>query len=308
MSRPDSSFTLEKIFPGTFALQGVLGGMLGGLVWVWAMILWSKKPQLTEMISIIPQAIFVGAIFGAILATIFWVTHSSADLHAGAGMRIALMINIVGVIAILLSKFPELIRDGYFPTWVMVSWVSCLPITLLVGSRVKPWALFTFGSVAALHKDVQSRIGSKSVAATLGTLPLRFLSLTVLAVWILKFSCERNVDAEVISGAWMLIAPAVYPALSAYVTFRSPRKFTLLIIGIAINLPYGLISTAAFANSANTSWVSQLPQSVNFICLAFTLAWALFLVTRLTVQTGEPLIPTPALKKFVITRARSPQP
>jgi hypothetical protein len=306
MKKPDSSFALEKLVPGAFALQGVLGGILGGLVWIWTMILWSKAPKLTEMVSIIPQTIFVGAIFGAILATIIWVTHSGSDLRTGAGMRVALMINIVGAIAILLSKFPELVSDRYFPTWVMISLVSCLPTTLLVGSRVKPWALFTFGSITGFQKNVQTRIESKSVLATFGTLPLRFLSLTVLGLWILKFFCERRLDADLRAAALMFLMPVVYPALSALVTFRSPRKLTLLMIGISINLPHGLISTAAFANSSNTSWVSQLPGNVNLICLAFTLAWALFLIARLSVQTGEPIIPMAGLSKFVMKR--SPQP
>jgi hypothetical protein len=306
MIRKDSSFAVEEFIPGTFALQGVFGGLVGALVWVWGLILWSGKPDFMEMVSIIPQTMFVGAIFGAILATIIWLTHSGTDLRTGAGMRVALMINIVGAVAIVLSKFPELMSDGYFPTWVMVSLVSCLPVALLVGSRVKPWELFTFGSVAVLRKSVQTRVGSQNGWATLGTLPLRFLSIVMLAVWILKFSCERKFDAGVIRGALMFIAPMVYPAISAYVTFRSPRKFILLMIGIAINLPQGLISTAAFANSSNTSWVSQLPANVNFVCLAFTVAWTLFLIARLSVKTGEPIIPTAALSKLVMRR--SPQP
>jgi hypothetical protein len=306
MKQADSSFELEKLVPGAFVLQGVMGGMLGGFVWVLALILWSTEPNYMEMVSIIPQTVFLGAIFGAILATVIWITHSGSDLRTGAGMRVVLMINIVGVIAIFLGKFSELIKDGHFPTWVMVSLVSALPTTLLVGSRVEPWALFTFGSITGIRNKVQTRMGSQNVCATFATLPLRFLSLTVLAVWIMKFSCERKPDADPMSSAIWFLTPIVYPALSAYVTFRSPRKLTLLMIAIGINLPHGLISTAAFANSSNTSWIDQLPQNVNFICLAFTVTWALFLIARLSVQTGEPVIPITGLSKFVLKR--SPQP
>jgi len=306
MKKIDSSFELECLIPGAFVLQGVLGGMLGGFVWVWALIFWTHEPQYMEMISIIPQATFVGAIFGAILATVIWITHSGSDLRTGAGMRVVLMINIIGVIALLLGRFSELVTDRHFPTWVTISLVSALPTTLLVGSRVKPWALFTFGSITGFRKKVQTRIGSTNVWATLGTLPLRFLSLTVLVVWIMKFSCEHRLDADVTSAAVLFLTPILYPALSAYVTFRSPRKLTLLMMAIAINLPHGPISSAAFPSSSNTSWLEQLPQNPNFICLAFTVAWALFLIARLSVQTGEPVIPMTGLSKLVMRR--SPQP
>jgi len=280
--------------------------MLGGFVWVWALIFWTHEPQYMEMISIIPQTTFVGAIFGAVLATVIWVTHSGSDLRTGAGMRVVLMINIVGVIALLLGRFSELLSDRHFPTWVTISLVSALPTTLLVGSRVKPWALFTFGSITGFRKKVQTRIGSTNVWATLATLPLRFLSITVLVVWIMKFSCEHKLDADVTSAAGLFLTPIVYPALSAYVTFRSPRKLTLLMMAIAINLPHGPISTAAFPSSSNISWIDQLPQHVNFICLAFTVAWALFLIARLSVQTGEPVIPINGLSKFVLKRSLQP--
>ena len=306
MKQADSSFELEKLVPGTFVLQGILGGMLGGFVWVWALILWSTKPDYVEMVSIIPQTVFVGAISGAILATVLWVTHSGSDLRTGAGMRVVLMVNILGVTALLVGRFSELITDRHFPTWVTIAWVSALPTTLLVGSRVKPWALFTFGSITGFRKKVQTRIGSTNVWATLATLPLRFLSLTVLVVWIMKFSCEQKLDADVTSAVVLFLTPIVYPALSAYVTFRSPRKLTLLMMAIAINLPHGPISAAAFPSSSNISWLEQLPQNPNFICLAFTVAWALFLIARLSVRTGEPVIPIDGLSKFVMKR--SPQP
>jgi len=306
MNKADSSFALESLIPGTFVLQGILGGMLGGFVWVWALIYCTHEPQYMEMISIIPQTTFVGAIFGAILATVIWITHSGSDLRTGAGMRVVLMINIIGVIALLLGRFSELVTDRHFPTWVTISLVSALPTTLLVGSRVKPWALFTFGSITGFRNKVQTKMGSKNVCATFATLPLRFLSLTVLAVWIMKFSCERKLDMDPTSAAVLFLTPMVYPALSAYVTFRSPRKLTLLMLAVGINLPHGLISTAAFANSSNTSWIDQLPQNVNFICLAFTVTWALFLIARLSVQTGEPVIPVHGLSKFVMRRSLQP--
>ena len=283
----DTSFALETTLPGTFALQGILGGILGGFVYTWAMTVWIDHPQLNDMLLGMPLVMFQAAILGAIMATIIWLVHLVLDFRMGAGMRVALMINTLGAVAIVLSRLFEL-KDRYFPGYVLISLLSALPTALLVGSRVRPWELFTFGSIAVPQNDVLTREGSKSVPATLATLPIRFLSLFVLAVWILKFSCGRKYD--VISAASMFVIAAVYPALCAYISFRSPRKWTLLLVAIAINAPQGLISTAAFADYSNPYSLGPLQlKDVSIVYIAFVTAWAIFLIARLSVRTSKPM-------------------
>jgi hypothetical protein len=287
----DPSFALEEIVPGTFALQGVLGGLIGGFVYILAMAVWSATPRLDDMLVILPLAMFVGAILGAMKATIIWLVHLMSDLRMGAGMRVALMINTLGVIAILLGRFSELRDDQSFASYLVIALLCALPTALLVGSRVKPWELFTFGSIAVYHKDVQTREGSRSVRATLGILPIRFLSIITLAVWILTISCERKFGADVIATASMFVIPAVYPGFCAYLSFRSPRKWNLLLIAIAINAPQGLISTAAFANDSGTYWLEPvLFHHLTIVYLAFVTAWAIFLIARLSLRTSQPMM------------------
>ena len=296
------SFSLENVLPGTFVLQGILGGILGGLVYVWMTTLWSQKPDFDETLLSIPLTMFLGAILGALAAIVFWIVYLGSDLRMSAGLRVALMINILGAIALFLGRFSRSEPD--FAHYIVIALLSALPTALLVGSRVKPWGLFTFGSIAVYHKDVQKREGSRSVPATLGSLPLRFLSLFTLAVWILKFSCERKFGPDTLSTAQMFVIPAVYPALCAWVSFRSPRKWSLLLMGIAINPPLGLISTAAFANYSNSYWFGplQLPD-LNIFYLAFVTAWGIFLIARLSMRTSKPMMASSGFSEL-LTQAR----
>ena len=62
------------------------------------------------------------------------------------------------------------------------------PVALLFGSRVKPWELFTFGSIAV--GEVNHRSGSKSILGTLGSLPLRFLGIGTTAYILLSIISE----------------------------------------------------------------------------------------------------------------------
>jgi hypothetical protein len=283
----DPSFALENVLPGTFVLQGILGGILGGLIYVWTTSLCGPKPNFNETLLSIPLVLFLGAILGAIEALIFWIVYLASDLRMSAGIRAALMINTLGVIALFLGGF-SLRNDDYFSAYLVIALLCALPTALLVGSRVKPWGLFTFGSIAVYDKAVRKREGSRNVPATLGSLPLRFLSLFVLVIWILKFSCERKFGQDVISTAEMFVTPAVYPALCAYVSFRSPRKWSLLTMGIAINPPLGLISTAAFVNRSDIPCFGSLPLTA--VYLAFVIAWGLFLTARLNVRTSQPMM------------------
>jgi len=164
------------------------------------------------------------------------------------------------------------------------------PIALLVGSRVKPWELFTFGSVAA--GEVDQRSGSRSILATLGTLPLRFLNISAIAFMALYAAYEFNTAPnanEVLAMSLFLSVIGSYPLFGAYVTFRSPRKIVLFVLGVIINIPIILVWLLAFRWYLAES--DELPFQIVAISGAFILAWGIFLIARL----GAKLSPASSL-------------
>ena len=281
----DPSFALEKILPGTFVLQGILGGILGGFIYVAATTLRSDKPDLTEVLVVTPLFMFAGAIFGALMATTIWMLPLASGLRMGAGMRVALVINGVGLVALVMIQVAEIYKNHDLAATVFIAMLSGLPTALLVGSRVKPWKLFTFGSIAMVRNGVETRDESENLLSILGTLPLRFLSLATVAVWFLRLACERKINPEVFSFPTWFVISAVYPVFSAYVTFRSPRISVLLINAIGINLPLIFFSAVAYTNYSDVVSLSSLPYDLSILRTAFVLAWIIFLAARLSVQT-----------------------
>jgi hypothetical protein len=187
-----------------------------------------------------------------------------------------------------------------FVGWILIAFVSSLPTALLVGSGVKPWELFTFGSIAVKG----GRLGSRSILKTLATLPLRFLSMLALAEWILFFACQRvkgpfhNVIVVTFS------VPVVYLFYSAYMTFRSPRRIVLLISGIGMSLPFALIAFRAYWIYFAT-WPAKELLIKGVIASACVVIWALFLIARLSLRTSH-AIPVSVLNELLSRRANNP--
>ena len=158
-----------------------------------------------------------------------------------------------------------------------------IPTSHFVDS-LNPWKLFTFGSIVV---DDQ-RVGSKSILATLGTLPLRFLSLVGLIAWILRYSFGPDPDWEPFISSELngivFVHNAIYLAVSAYLTFRSPRKVVLPALGLLLNL-HGFFAFLLFLNYTRTH--SPKGWMISVICATFLIAWVLFLISRLAAPTNE---------------------
>jgi hypothetical protein len=175
-----------------------------------------------------------------------------------------------------------------FASGVGIAWFTVLPVALLVGSQVKPWEFFTFGSIATSNG---TRIGSRSVLATLGTLPLRLLSIFASVVWVLTFVCERYIKSTAIGDDKLFTVPLVYFLVSTYLTFRSPRKLVLLAIGILLNVPTAfLFYTSYQINFKDELWGEEIPWLVSMSGM-FLIAWVLFLVARMCVGLRRRTVP-----------------
>jgi hypothetical protein len=280
------SFQLEKTLPGVFLLQGWFGGIMAGLVYVAAICFW-QSDKFTDAVFMSPYFFILGSFAGVFKSIVMWVPYSLIKIQVRPVTRVVITSIGTGVFAFLLAlKFGYgLERPNDTAAWVLTLLVGGLPTAILVGSRVKPWELFTFGSIAVGDSRTGGRVGSKSVLATLATLPLRFLSLIALALWILAGACKVDPNQGIIGPAIVFFIPFIYLLYSAYVTFKSPHRVLLLVSCIALNLPMGLITCYAYIIKPGSYLFTEALPYVCGIGSAFLLAWAIFLVARLTAPT-----------------------
>jgi hypothetical protein len=283
------SFQLEKKLPGIFLLQGGFGGIVAGLVYVAAMCFWDEHFNFTDALFVSPYFSILGSVAGVFKSILMWVPYRLTKIQVRPATRVMITTTGTGVLAFLLAyKFGYgLERPNDTAAWVLTLLAGGLPTAILVGSRVKPWELFTFGSIAVGDSRTGGRVGSKSVLATLATLPLRFLSLLTLAVWILAGACKFDPTQGFIGPAIVFFVPFIYLLYSAYVTFKSPHRVLLLVSCIAVNLPMGLITCYAYIIKPGSYLFTEALPYVCGIGSALLLAWAIFLVARLTAPTQK---------------------
>ncbi len=284
MNSKPGSFQLEKTVPGAFLMQGLMGGVLGGFVAaIIAGIAWDKN-NFVMTLDLTALAVFTGGIIGLVKATLMWGIVRLTGINYPAISRVTTTSILATLFTVVIGRqfnFEENFLRGCMVWSLSVG----LPIALLVGSGVKPWKLFTFGSIA--DGDVYRRSG-RNILATWGTLPLRFMSMAAIALLLLYITSQYRwvgLDDFLVMILFMSIV-VFYPAFSAYVSFRSPRKIVLLILGLVINFPVTLIWIIAFRE-----YLKERPDRYSFmfagISSLFIVAWVIFLVARLSVKVNR---------------------
>ena len=275
------SFQLEQTVPGSFFFQGVAGGLLSGFVFVVTLaLLIQERPPANWVIPLTPVYMVMFAIVGVLKATAMWGAYRITGLQIRASTRVlATTICIASVAGFIYIK-SGVTDEVLFAKGVTVAWLTALPVALLVGSRVKPWEFFTLGSIATSNRK---RIGSRSVLASLGTLPLRFLSIYGLGVWSLTFICKREFYTSVVDDRLLFAVPFAYLLVSTYVSFRSPRKLFLLVMGTLMNIPVAYMFYISHEISFRYEWWAENIPRVNTISGMFLIAWVIFLVARMCV-------------------------
>jgi len=265
------SFQLEETFPVTFLAQGALGGMLAAVVYTAAMCLWNEDFKLIDALFICAFLSFPTTVAGAIKSIIMWAPYGLTKVRVRAITRVVVTCTITGLLALNAALLAGYERQEDLAAWTLTCLLAGVPTAMLVGSRVKPWNLFIYGTIAGVRR--------RSVWGTLGTLPLRFLSLLTLAVSCLYFACSILEQTDPISFTLASLAVATYLLFTAYLTFRSPRKLILCIAALVANIPVGLLGYLAY--QAYSYRPNDGPIFIMTLCALFVTAWAGFLAARL---------------------------
>ena len=296
MKTTNRPFQLEDTIPGTFLLQGLFGGAFGGFTFVVATCLWSGTAHFGRVAFATPFFMVAGAILGVFKASIMWGVYRLTGIRMSAFARSAISSIGACLLAVFVNFQFASNNTSELPSWLIVTLSPAIPTALLVGSNIKPWELFTFGSIVVNGQ----RVGSRNVLATLGTLPLRFLSLIAFAVWILLYICRRpdwwNPEITPEPDLLPFLLPAIYFALTAYLTFRSPGKAFIPVWAVLLNLYAGYFVFIFPFDYTNGRWPSDEDWMLSVTGRAFIIAWNIFLIGRLgaPANEGKPLTILPA--------------
>jgi|GEM_PF-2305386 len=290
MYRKQGAFQLEKTVPGTFLMQGLLGGVLGGFIAALAATIAWGEDKFLMTLDLTSLAVFTGGSIGMIKATLMWGVVRLTGIQYRAVTRVAATTILAFVSIAVIGRQVDF--DGGFLRGCLIWTLSVgISVALLVGSRVKPWKLFTFGSIAAGDVDQRSRL--RKIVATLGTLPLRFGSIVAIALLLLyaaEFTRETTID-NVLAISFYLSVALFYPLFSAYVSFRSPRKIVLFGLGVVINIPMILLTVLGFRAYLERPQYGEQAFLFAMIFSSFLGAWVIFLIARL----GAKLSPASSL-------------
>ena len=275
MRTANRSFHLEETVPGIFLLQGWFGGVLAAFVYVVAIATWDEYVKFYDTLVIGAYLAIATTILGVIKATIMWTPFRLTKVQPPHAVRVIVASLATGLFAFATGYLLGPGKPNDMAAWMIVLILGGLPTAILIGSSFKPWELFTFGSIGGEKR--------RSVRGTLGTLPLRLMSLFVLALWILFYVCERQ--KWTVETVATFAIPIAYLSFSAYVTFRSPRKTILLAAGLIVNAAIACCLLLAYLHHPYADLVPKSLLSFSEICASFLIAWGVFLATRLSVRT-----------------------
>ena len=291
------SFQIEETIVGAFLTQGWLGGILATFIYTAAMCLWEPSSFLGALVFS-AWLIIPASTAGIIKSIIMWTPYRLAKIQVRAVTRVAITSCATGLFALSIALLFGYRRRNNLVAWVLTCVLAGLPTAILVGSSIKPWELFTFGRIAGERR--------RSIFGTLGTLPLRFLSLIALAGWFLYFACKVARYQEPLQFTLVFVVVTSYLLFTAYVTFRSPQKIMLLITGLVANVPVMLIGFSPYVTYFKEYALGEASLFVTAICTSFVIAWAVFLVARFGVRTSEVAMPLTIVSNTALTNIEPP--
>jgi hypothetical protein len=275
MRTANRSFQLEETVPGVFLLQGWFGGVLAAFVYVVAMAVWDEYFRFDEALVVGAYLVILTTFIGVIKATIMWAPYRLTKVQLRHATRVVVASLATGLFAFATGYQFGTRRPNDMAAWIITLLLGGLPTAILIGSSVKPWELFTFGSIGGEKR--------RSVLGTVGTLPLRLMSLFGLALWILFYVCERR--AWTVETVATFAVPIAYLSFGAYVTFRSPGKTILIASGLIVNSVIACFLLLGYLNHPYADFVPKSLLSFSEIWTSFLIAWGIFLVARLSVHT-----------------------
>jgi len=233
------------------------------------------------LLSYTVSAIIVGGFVGIGQATLLWLPYKLAGIRLRKSFRLI-------ICALLFSMCSALLRETGGIAGSIQVLVSSLPIGLVVGSSIRPWNLFTFGSTSTSQINGIQTVNSTSIIATVAGLPLRIVSIASIGLWILYTESVWLLPGKLnINNFLFGVVPLVYLITSAYFTLRSTRRILLIGVSVLINAPVAFLAYSCYRWYPDAYWLGDLPLVIAFALSLFVVLWAVFLGARLFAPFGD---------------------
>ncbi|HKE60461.1 MAG TPA: hypothetical protein VKB46_27310 [Pyrinomonadaceae bacterium] len=319
-------FQLEKTGPGTFLVQGFAGGVVATFLMTTFFVAWETDSSRGSFSWVLPFSLLLGGFLGMALSTFPWYLSGDDGYEMHPVHRVWTVLAGLIVFAFLLSFALGSMTSFWYWLGVLLLAVST---GIFAGSNIRPWLIFTSGSIAlpeprlilrlssnpsvsgpqaiTLHRfNFVRRVKIRSATQWFFSLPLRFVSLLCLTIWLQSVAFYWRVSLDPVRQflLWDLL-PVVYFSLTVYVSLRSPRKSVLLLIGAVANTGPGLVAFAGYRNPFGPAGGSFptgdiWPLVLAVVSSVFLLLWFLFLAARLTVTVNatESMAAVPHIPEF----------
>ena len=281
-------FQLEQNTAGAFVLQGFVGGMLTGFLFIIAVMIALPHPtNILVVIYVFPMMGITG-VLGLIKSLPLGATYHVLGIRMRAPVRMAASTISLTLFASYFS-YTQFDDDPWLlPTIAGWCFLISLPTALLVGSRVRPWDIFTYWRVTFRKHGIKERLASSGILAIGGVLPLRLLSLGALVTWIAVTAASWPIGEKEFSVRVLLyVVPITYFAVSAYLTFSSPSQYVLLAIGLLVNIPISYLSLFGYTIFPEGYWEHETPTNLGIAYTIFISAWVAFVTTRFIVEPKD---------------------
>jgi hypothetical protein len=253
-----------KTTSGNLFAQGLVGGAFGGYVYVLLIILCQVDAPLWMVLSATPFCMVLGSIIGVIEAMVIRTLYRLTGFQMPAAMRVSVA-SVVATLSVGFVSFQPKVSENDLTVWLIMMLSFAVPPALMIDSNIRLSKLFT------------SALG--------GALPLRFLSLGVTGLWLLFLAQQARTPLFIVLRmlGWL---PLLYLGISAFLTFTSPGRLVLLVLGIGGNVPVVLCSWVFFSEYYffyGPDWLLVL----SIICWAFLISWTIFVIARVSVDARE---------------------
>jgi hypothetical protein len=291
-------FALESEVPGAYLFQGLAAGLIAGFVYdASVMIQGTRVPQLLVTVWLM----LLNGILSLAVAILLRFLAPRHPAIKRTSSRVSVSILIFAVIGICIANFWGKITLPVVKPLLTFIFGGGLTAGLLIGSNVRPWQFFTFGSISQRQNKVTRRVSSNDPLVVLCCLPLRLISILCLAFWILVVMSSLSSPIRSKDLIWIALfaaIPTLYFAGTVYLTFRSPRKLLFMLLCIVLSSPVVLLLVEICYE------ITKYESSDYFIPLVilfgFLLPWVLFLMARWSVYYPTDQISVAPLQRLAV--------
>src|SRR6266849_5193296 len=249
---------MEKKSFGILVSQAAAGGAVSGFLLTAGEILLAPNLYNFLLFAYLPVILAIGGGVGIITGVLIWLFQIVLKRVPGFLARMAVSIISVATISAvwaLVQKslgFDARIQDSD-GDWSLLYWFPivgaflgwALPISLIAGSRIRPWHLVILGRPGARSSKINVGVLLSLPAALflrLGGVFGLMESVLFLAYWASSYVVAEWMQIQrpiLLNRAALLpvIAAILYFAATVYASFALPRKLVLLVVGALVNAP-----------------------------------------------------------------------